>query len=359
MKTIFLDESGYTGEDLLNKNQPFFVLASLDLNETECLVYKKEYFSKVISKELKYSSLKKYKNQQDMVLQFLSTFLKKSQNYQISIAHKKYVLVQKIVDFLIEPYFYEMGEDLYLNGQNIALSNMLYSSLPAFGGNNFFEDLLLKFQLFMRDKNILNFERLFSIINPIYGNEDLDDVLDLIRPCYTIIGQRLIDLIPPNALDLSFTFGLTMMAKWRDKIQSDIVLIHDQTSNMTKQIVEWKALMSSKIEEQTLGWDRRTLNLPINIKETIFDSSENWTGLQIADILAGASAHSAKWLSSKEKSKDNFGEKISNLFKDVVLSLSLLPTNEVTPEELRTLGPKYKDPNEVIGKIIHNARNRI
>ena len=356
--TIFLDESGYTGEDLLNKHQPFFVLASLNLDESECKILKKQYFSKVKSKELKYSSLKKHKNQQDIIIDFLSYFLKLENNYQVSIGHKKYVLVQKMVDFLIEPFVYEMGEDLYLSGQNIALSNLLYFSLPAFGGNRFFEELLLRFQLFMREPNILNFEKLFSLINHVYGNKSLDEILDLIRPCYNIIGQGLIYLVPPNSLDLSFTFGLAMMFNWRNSFNGDIVLIHDNTSNMSKQIAEWNAIMNNDIEKQTLGWDRRTLNLPINIKETIFDSSENWAGLQIADILAGSAAHSAKWMVSKNKAKDNFGENIFGLFKDVVLSLSLLPIKEVLPEELKTIGPKYKDPNEIIGEIIYNARKR-
>ncbi|KAA3615250.1 MAG: DUF3800 domain-containing protein [Calditrichaeota bacterium] len=358
MKTIFLDESGYTGEDLLNTHQPFFVLASLDVSEVECNAYKKHYFSKVKSKELKYSSLKKYKNQQDMIIDFLSSFLKKKDNYQICIAHKKYVLIQKLVDFLIEPFVHEMGEDLYLNGQNIALSNLLYSSLPAFGGKIYFDELLIKFQIFIREQTILNYEKLFSLINQVSDNNDLNEILDLIRPSYEIIGHRLLELIPPNSLDLSFTFGLTTMAKWRNGSADDIVLIHDQTSNMSKQIVEWKALMSGNLEEQTLGWDKRTLNLPINISETKFCNSESWTGLQIADILAGASAHSAKWQISKNKSKDDFGEKVFEIFKDVNLSLSLLPSNKVTPEELGTLGPKHKDSNEIIGKIIFSAKNK-
>jgi len=33
MITVFMDESGYTGEDLMNSNQPFFTLATLRCSE--------------------------------------------------------------------------------------------------------------------------------------------------------------------------------------------------------------------------------------------------------------------------------------------------------------------------------------
>jgi hypothetical protein len=358
MKNIFIDESGYTGEDLLNQDQPFFVLASHDIEEDECRKLKTTYFSEVNATELKYSFLKKSKNQQDMVLNFLTDFLFKKDNYKTCVAYKKYVLVQKIVDFLVEPYMFDLGEDLYKDGQNIAMSNMLYYCLPSLGSKSFFEKLLNKFQNFMRNKNRKNYDELFFHINLIYGNKDLDSLLGILRPCDEIIGSNLIDRIPPHALDLSFTFGMLMMSQWRDTTKDEIVLIHDKTSNMSKQILEWQAVMSCEIDEQTIGWYKRKLNLPINIKETKFVSSKDWIGLQIADILAGVTTHFANWMASDKKIKNEYSEKLANLIQNVKFTSSLLPSTKVTPQELGTVGPKIKDANEVIGEIVFKAKNK-
>ena len=57
MKTnIFLDESGYTGHDLVNERQPAFVVATLCLEEDECQELKQKFFSDIHAKELKHAS---------------------------------------------------------------------------------------------------------------------------------------------------------------------------------------------------------------------------------------------------------------------------------------------------------------
>lgn len=68
---IFLDESGYTGYDLVHEGQPAFVIATLNLEENMCLELKNQFFGDVNAKELKHSRLAKRPQQQLMVLHFL------------------------------------------------------------------------------------------------------------------------------------------------------------------------------------------------------------------------------------------------------------------------------------------------
>ena len=117
---LFIDECGYTGEDLFNEDQPVFVLASFWLAEEYCVDLKHKYFSKVKAKELKHSRLSRYPAQQNMVIDFLRDIAKESDSVKFAIANKHYVLVTKIVDLLIEPMAYEDGLDFYQDGLNIA-----------------------------------------------------------------------------------------------------------------------------------------------------------------------------------------------------------------------------------------------
>ena len=71
MSTIFLDESGFTGQDLLNSEQPVFTVATLNYSEVTCRQLKASFFQNVRAVELMHSALRKSPGQQRMVLAFL------------------------------------------------------------------------------------------------------------------------------------------------------------------------------------------------------------------------------------------------------------------------------------------------
>jgi hypothetical protein len=60
MSTIFIDESGYTGEDLMNLNQRFFTLAALHFSEQEAESDVKRYFGEVPAPQLRHVKLKEH-----------------------------------------------------------------------------------------------------------------------------------------------------------------------------------------------------------------------------------------------------------------------------------------------------------
>ena len=152
MTTIFLDECGYTGQDLLNREQLFFVLSSLTLPEQECIYLKKEFFEKVQARELKHRNLAKSKSHQQSVLRFVRYMKTRQNSFKITVVHKKYALVCQLVDMIIEPYLYEGGFNLYERGMNIATANIFYHAMPVLSGDGFLEDLLNKFQEMIRHR---------------------------------------------------------------------------------------------------------------------------------------------------------------------------------------------------------------
>lgn len=54
---IYMDESGFTGEDLLHLEQPVFVHVSTCLSDEECAALAKDHFSGVQGDELKHKRL--------------------------------------------------------------------------------------------------------------------------------------------------------------------------------------------------------------------------------------------------------------------------------------------------------------
>ena len=59
MMTIFSDKSGYTGPNLTNKDQPYFVLATISFQEHEANEIRDSFSSPVRARELKHGSLAK------------------------------------------------------------------------------------------------------------------------------------------------------------------------------------------------------------------------------------------------------------------------------------------------------------
>jgi hypothetical protein len=355
MTVIFLDECGYTGEDLLNKDQPFFALASLSLPEEDCVNLKNHFFGKVNSREIKHSSLAKSRAQQQLVVNFLSELKSQQQYFKVAVAHKQYALVGKLVDLIIETALHEQGYDLYNQGANIATTNLFYNTMPAFGGEAFFDELLARFQDMARLKTFDSYKRFLSFVRQKQKSKHLEQELNMIRAALKQLGQRLILTWPENSLDIAFTHAMVMMAAWRQELSGQISLIHDASTNMSKQKFIWEALMSPDLAPAEVGYDRRKWTFPIGVSKTTFEKSENWAGLQLTDVLAGAFCRAAKWAYVSQDATDTYGRDLVRVVEDIVI-IPLLPGTEVTPEELGTVGNNAGDPNEYLAKIIRDAK---
>jgi len=355
---LFLDECGYTGEDLFNKDQPIFTLASINISEEKCGELKNKFFKNVTSQELKHSQLVRRPNQQKMILNFIRELSKNPQKIKLSISDKKYILITKMVDWIIEPPMYENGVDLYVDGGNIALSNSIYYSFKLIGGNDFFNSVLERFQILMRNRTLKSYHKFFSLF---HGNlpKEVDEIAVYFRYWYKYETFDFFKKIPENDLNISFTNTLNMMATWSKELKSNVTLIHDRSSNMSKYSELWDLIMSPSNDAIKVGYDIRTIDFPLKIKRTRFEDSKNWAGLQLADILAGAVNYVFK--KQVENEMDDYAKEVFDLIKNGFGYHLIVPNSAVTPEELGTIGKKFMDPNNYLGKIVskyYQTRNK-
>src|SRR5437762_1532719 len=112
MSTMFIDECGYTGEDLMNSDQPVFTLASLGLSESECKGLRERFFKNVKTSELKHKMLVKYPRHRRMILDFLKELTNHPEQVKIQITHKRYALVSRLIKFVVYPAARKEGIDL-------------------------------------------------------------------------------------------------------------------------------------------------------------------------------------------------------------------------------------------------------
>jgi len=339
-KRLFIDECGYTGEDLFNEDQPVFVLASFWLAEEHCVILKNKYFSKVNAKELKHSRLSKYPAQQKMIIDFLRHMAKESDSVKFAIAHKHYVLVTKIVDLLIETMAYEDGIDFYQDGLNIAFSNMLYIQTKRLAGDDFLKYMLKSFQQMMRGRTYSAYEAFFRPICENQYPKELDEFFIFLKAHHVRYGPNFLRTVPKDSIEIAFSEAFNLVAEWSKFIRGNFSLIHDKSSNMAKKKKLWDKVLHPDVPPKVVGYDRRKMYFPIRAEKSYFEDSHDFAGLQLVDLLAGAMARYMKWHIQGEEDHDDYAKELSTFLPESFSGHMLWPSTDVTPKDLGTIGPK-------------------
>jgi hypothetical protein len=288
---IFIDESGFTGEDLFNAQQPMFTVASTNLSDDEIGELWKQLFPKSKAKEIKHSSLVRDSRGQKLAVELVRYLAAMPARSTVYVAHKRFCLLSKIVDFWVEPAMHAGGVDLYEGGGNIALSNMLYFTLKTLNRKRF-DVHLSEFQQMMRERTLEAYADFWSRIFTArkHSKKEIATVLDFFLVSERALGFPHLLRLPVRCLDICFAVALGIVTHWRELTNEPLSVVHDGSSNMAKEKWLWDAIVSPDVPEQLVGFDERTTKFPLGVTETVFADSTIHRQLQICDVLSGATA---------------------------------------------------------------------
>ena len=353
MMTIFSDESGYTGPHLTNKDQPYFVLATLSFEEHEAKAIRDSFFSPVRAKELKHGSLARNVKQHAMVLEYLKYLQSCQHRFKMYVVDKEFAAVAKIVDYLVESAAHKMGFDIYSNGFAFKFANMLYHSLVALETSAYRNALISRFEGMIRHGSKIRYDEFFDYIERPVASRELDTVLDVLRTTRHILVADQILGIGSNALDVSFTTALHLMSEWRKDTDEEINLVHDVSSPMVKETRLWEALTDKSVSPTTIGYGPKTVRFPIGVAKTTFEDSRSWVGLQLADVLAGAIARS---LTARKRGET---DPYVSLISETALDLPAFSSMPGSPADWPETPANYEPPAdalEFIGEFYAKTR---
>lgn len=287
---IFIDESGWTGDNLISSEQPVFVVASHQIPEAECRLLIDTYFSHIKANEIKHSDIRKRKRSQQGMLDLVKEIKHSKLPIATYIVHKRFALLQRFFDYLVEPVMHVHGLRPYDKAFNIRATSAAFVGLPIILGDRFMDDLLALFEKVARERSRAHLAEMWKVLQdartlkPGPHNQMLD--LLLVAKPY---GLHHLDMLPDNALDVAFSVVVALMAHWRQLSDGPFELIHDETTALAKYHSLWEWLSSPEQQTATLGFgDYRDMILPLNVSRTIFARSCDYAGLQLADLLAGA-----------------------------------------------------------------------
>lgn len=339
---IAFDEAGNTGQNLLDATQPVFVLASVHLSDKEA----GRLVDRVASQaaELKFSTLKRRVSGRRIVVEILKSPLVERSRMKVVIYHKRFMITTKIVDMLVETLFHASGQDLYKRGTNLAMANMWHHVMPAFLGKEAFEELQSAFVTMVRDTTEESVKAFYEVVWQLRRQcpepKFRDDLEILLRT--RLVLDRALERGDKAALDPAIPTFVQLADAWGKQLGQEFQVLHDESGILKQQREILEFLMAKDEPEVEVGYDRRTGVFPLKATGLVLTDSKEVLQLQVADILAGASAYWSAGLVSGDK--DDFwkaldGSRLKEAIHDVVWPSTAVTAEELGTEELGGLNP--------------------
>ena len=115
MECFRIDESGYTGFDLLNEDQRFQGASAIAISDDDAARLIKKHFPRLQASELKYRALSRRAANHPRLIGLIRDLLSdyKCVSY---VCDKRFLLTLMFLDYAVEPFYYERGMNFYQDG---------------------------------------------------------------------------------------------------------------------------------------------------------------------------------------------------------------------------------------------------
>lgn len=289
--TIYFDESGFTGNNLLNAEQSVFSYASIVSDHQEVT----DLASSVISRyrintgELKGSRLLKNSKGKKAVSQILSSL---NGRMKVSVSNKKYALAGKFFEYIFEPALSANNSFLYGLNFHKFIANYLYLEFltKRAGAEQIFED----FERLMRFGPSEGLDQIFSV-NPDLGLSMLAASIRDFAVCNRdVIAAELDGYIGSGAgkwvLDLTTSALFSLLAQWGQEFEV-ITAICDESKPLAAEQDLFKSMIG-RSERLFSALDGKDHPISFNLSGPIqLVDSKQHAGIQLADCVAAAFAY--------------------------------------------------------------------
>ncbi|MFY3329782.1 DUF3800 domain-containing protein [Achromobacter xylosoxidans] len=347
MATIYCDEAGNSGEWLLDPEQPHFVLVSNDFGAAEAASILAHVQSNQ-GAEPKFKTLRKSSDGINRLIRFFSDPRLDNSRLVIHCFDKRFMVVTKMIDLVLETLQHEMGQDLYRGGANLAMSNMMHFCLPEFCGKAVTEKLFKTFVDLIRSRTDEAAQAYFLAAREAVEASVDNDFRGFLAP---FADQELFhawfDGIGPNALEPAIPALFSQMGVWGARKSERFRVIHDKSKPILATQDQFEKMMAMSGEPSMLiGYDRRKFHFPLRATSLEQGDSKEYPAIQVSDLCAGAVARFMKY-------KDgDVADPFTNAFVELVGHRwefdGVMPSAAVTPKDLKTDSADVGSPIDVI-----------
>lgn len=339
MGSIYIDESGNTGSNLLDVKQPVFTTASCNFTDEEA-DYLLSKLSASTAQEVHFKRLRKSPAAQKAIIDLLTDSLITKNRVMLHVIHKEFMVLTKIVDILVEHFFhYKLNHDIYKQGENIALSNMLYACLPVFCGEEPVRTMYLAFVEMVQNANRNTMNSFYAKVQALKETcirEPFLKDLDLLLATESIALQALASM-NKFSIDPCIPALFLHTLQWGNVYPNGFVINHDDSNTLEQQQHMVTQFMDWSKKEVEAGYDRRKFVLPLKAKSLHFVCSKQVKQVQVMDVLASAIAYWAGFLAANNEPTE-FWHRLDQVgFNDLIGHNKIWPEHAVSPKELGTV----------------------
>ena len=283
IQEIYCDEAGYTSNNLLDKEQPYFAYSSVAINNDEA----KEFVKKIIKdygiqgQELKGRKLLKYNRGRKAIAHIVSKY---KDQIKISIFHKKLSLAGKFFEYIFEPCVAENNSLFYRINFHRFISHILFLHFET--NSQYAEEIFKEFQELMIKGN-------YEDLNYLFGKVQLPNICEILEAIKIFVyynKQSILEEIKNSdkwILELTTTAIFRLHADWGQEYQQ-IKVFCDKSQPLESSKSVFNAMINRKdkiFQDFGNGSQPMTFNLSEEIQ--LVDSLE-FPGVQIADVAASA-----------------------------------------------------------------------
>ncbi len=342
---IFIDESGFTGNNLLDANQPYFVMSSVSISDDEAqgLVDKVRADFKIKADELKGANLLRTPRGRDVVKYILYNIQGK---YALSANHKSYALCCKFFEYVFEPVLQKNNMLFYNNNFHFFIAGTLFFFSSRKNTTAF--EIMESFSTMIRARD-------FDALRAFFSNKTspLDgvfiDMISFMEGYSDAIIEELDTLKITTSggkwtLDLSISTLHSLLRHWA-KSHDEMTVICDPSKPLAALAPDLDIMIGRTDRPQHFHPVAGRYCPIFNLKRSVqFKDSKESAGIQLADIVASFAADAFK--------KDD--KSLLQIIAEGVIGESIFPTLEYV-----NLTEKQPFLNALVLKELANrARNK-
>lgn len=313
---IYCDEAGFTGNNLLVTDQPYFVFSSvaIELDEARGAVQRAIQDYRLQGNELKGNRVANSHNMRDAAMWLIEKYASSS---RIFISEKRFALAAKFFEYVFEPVLASQSSMFYKSRFHRFISNMLYLELTV--GGRHAEEVFSGFESMMRKRD---FAALESLALTETSESQMSPVLrQVLTFCFchkpTIeselagLRDRESDGFAKWILELSTTALFGLLSWWGERI--DGIKVYCDSSKPLIASGDFFDVMINRQDKVYFDIDGIEHPITFNLAQPIelVDSRGN-PGIQIADVFASSIAYSLKF------PDDPFSKKCQEFYESIL-----------------------------------------
>lgn len=290
MECFRIDESGYTGFDLLNRDQRFQGASAIAIDNDDAVRLIKEHFPRLQAEELKYGALSRRPGNHPRLLGLLHDLLSnyKSVTY---VCDKRFLLILMFLDYAVEPWYYDRGTNFYEDGQNYGMASLLAMAGPTLLGKLEFEALLAAFQRATKEKSPSALRDLVVAAR----RTDWHKFPEAIGPLARDAAPECLSAIATPGVTTDAAMVVLQSLITRMEVMSDgpYSVEHDQSKNLETYHDLLQRFIDHEGEIELRQSAIASFKFPFKLTEVTQVDSKVSPAVQLADVMIGAALEAA------------------------------------------------------------------